>query len=193
MRIIVMGSTRGTSLDGILDSDLREHICMIVSDKLDAPILKKGRIHNIKTYAQVSISESRVDYDKKMVKVLKEEKPDVILMIGYMRIVSDHFVESFKGKMLNIHPSLLPKFGGLMDLKVHEAVLDANETESGCTIHQVTEQVDDGEIVLQLKCNIDVNETPLTLKEKIQKLERQAWIKIVKNMVNNKGEILCNH
>jgi folate-dependent phosphoribosylglycinamide formyltransferase PurN len=98
-----------------------------------------------------------------------------------MRIISENFVDTYRGKILNVHPSLLPKHPALMDLAVHQAVLDANDTQTGCTIHQVSEIVDGGEIVLQLKCNVDKNDTAETLKTKVQGLEKQAWIDVIKN------------
>ena len=180
MGIIVIGSTRGSSLDGIVKCDLKDYISMIISDKETAPILQKARKLGIKSYYQDATGLSRQDYDEKMMLVIKDKNPDLILLVGYMRIISKQFVEEFKGKILNIHPSLLPKHSGLMDLDVHNAVLKSGDKKSGCTIHYVTEQVDAGGIVVKLECDVEENDTAQTLKEKVQDLEKKAWVAVVK-------------
>jgi len=101
-------------------------------------------------------------------------------MIGYMRIVSAAFVEAWRGRLLNVHPSLLPAFGGMMDTRVHEAVLAAGVAETGCTIHQVTEDVDAGPIVLQKRCPVLPGDTADTLKARVQALEQAAFIEVLK-------------
>jgi phosphoribosylglycinamide formyltransferase 1 len=100
-------------------------------------------------------------------------------MIGYMRIVSEKFVEAWRGKLLNVHPSLLPAFGGLMNQKVHEAVLAAGVSETGCTIHQVTEEVDGGPIVLQKRTAVLPGDTVETLKDRVQALEQAAFVEVL--------------
>jgi len=101
------------------------------------------------------------------------------LMIGYMRIVSAAFVEAWRGRLLNVHPSLLPAFGGLMNKSVHEAVLEAGVAETGCTIHQVTEDVDAGPIVLQKRCAVLPSDTVETLKDRVQALEQTAFVEVL--------------
>jgi folate-dependent phosphoribosylglycinamide formyltransferase PurN len=100
-------------------------------------------------------------------------------MIGYMRIVSDAFVEEWKGRMLNVHPSLLPAFGGLMNKSVHEAVLATGVSETGCTIHQVTAEVDGGPIVWQKRCAVLPGDTVETLKDRVQALEQAAFVEVL--------------
>ena len=97
-----------------------------------------------------------------------------------MRILSPIFINAFRDRILNVHPSLLPKFAGGMDLNVHEEVLKAHETESGCTVHMVDESVDGGKIIVQKKCSIDPDETPDTLKSKVQKLEGDSFIEAIR-------------
>jgi len=105
----------------------------------------------------------------------------LILLIGYMRILSPTFTTKYKNKILNVHPSLLPKFAGGMDTNVHEEVLKAGEKETGCTIHLVDEGVDTGKIILQKSYQIKSADTPETLKQKVQKLEGEAFIEVIKN------------
>jgi folate-dependent phosphoribosylglycinamide formyltransferase PurN len=101
-----------------------------------------------------------------------------------MRILSPYFVEQWSGRLLNVHPSLLPAFAGLMNRKVHEAVLSAGVPETGCTIHQVTEEVDGGPIVLQKRCPVLPGDTVDTLKDRVQALEQTAFIDVLRQWNN---------
>jgi folate-dependent phosphoribosylglycinamide formyltransferase PurN len=102
-----------------------------------------------------------------------------VLLVGYMRIVSVEFVNTWRGRLLNVHPSLLPAFGGLMNLKVHEAVLAAGVSDTGCTIHQVTEEVDGGPIVLQKHCPVLPGDTAAMLQSRVQAMEQAAFVEVL--------------
>ena len=188
LKLVVLGSTRGSNLQAIIDeinsNNLQAEILLVISNKKDAYILERAKNHSIKNIFISAKGLTREEYDAKAIQEINKINPDLVLLIGYMRIVSENFVNEYRGKILNVHPSLLPKHPGLMDLAVHQAVLDANDDESGCTIHQVSEEVDGGEIVLQLKCKVAENDTAETLKTKVQKLEIQAWIDVIKNWSN---------
>jgi phosphoribosylglycinamide formyltransferase-1 len=123
----------------------------------------------------------RAEYDARVSSALLEAGAELVLMIGYMRIVSAGFVEGWRGRLLNVHPSLLPAFGGKMDKSVHEAVLASGVTETGCTIHQVTEEVDAGPIVLQTRCAVLPDDTVESLKDRVQALEQAAFVEVLKN------------
>ena len=136
-----------------------------------------------------SLGIKRETYDRKILDILKTFKIDLVYLVGYMKIVSNVLIDGMKGKIFNIHPSLLPKFGGKMDLSVHDAVLESNEKITGCTLHEVTEEVDGGKIVLQKQLfigknkNIDADK----LKERVQNLEKDAlveFISIYRNMLS---------
>jgi phosphoribosylglycinamide formyltransferase-1 len=102
-----------------------------------------------------------------------------------MRILSAEFCREWRDRLLNVHPSLLPKYAGGMDTNVHKDVLNNGETETGCTIHFVTDEVDGGPILIQKKCNVEPNETVETLKTKVQKLEGEAFIEAIQLIQNN--------
>ena len=97
-----------------------------------------------------------------------------------MRILSSNFCNEWNNKILNVHPSLLPKYSGLMDLNIHKKVIENNESETGCTIHFVTKDLDKGPILVQKKCFVSFDETPLSLKKKVQKLEGISFIEAIK-------------
>jgi phosphoribosylglycinamide formyltransferase-1 len=129
--------------------------------------------------------KSRETFDAEMTAILKSHNVELVLLIGFMRILSTEFCQEWRDKLLNVHPSLLPKYAGGMDTNVHEEVLKNGETETGCTIHFVTDDVDGGPILVQKKCNVDSDDTIETLKTKVQELEGQAFIEAIK-MISHK-------
>ena len=120
-----------------------------------------------------------------MTNVLKKHNVDLVLLIGFMRILSSTFCKTWAGKILNVHPSLLPKYAGGMDTNVHEEVLKNNDKETGCTIHLVTDKVDSGPIIIQKKCKVDSSDTINSLKSKVQSLEGEAFLEAIPMFANN--------
>jgi len=183
LKVGVLGSTRGTALQGVLDAvaagSLDVEIVLVVSDRATAPILQRAREHGIPTVHLDAKGFMREAYDERVTAELIEAGAQLVLMIGYMRIVSATFVEAWRGRLLNVHPSLLPAFGGLMNKSVHEAVLEAGVAETGCTIHQVTEDVDAGPIVLQKRCAVLPGDTVDALKDRVQALEQAAFVEVL--------------
>jgi phosphoribosylglycinamide formyltransferase-1 len=183
LKVGVLGSTRGTALQGILDAiesgALNAEIVAVVSDKQSALILDRAEKHGVPALFFDPTGLKREAYDAQVSSALHEFGVELVLLIGYMRIVSAKFVEMWKGRLLNVHPSLLPAFGGLMNQKVHEAVLAAGVRETGCTIHQVTEEVDGGPIVLQKRCPVLPGDTVEMLKDRVQVLEQSAFVEVL--------------
>jgi len=184
LRVGVLGSTRGTALQGVLDAigagTLDVDLALVVSDRAAAPILERARAHGVPALFLDPAGLKREAYDARVTEALQQAGAQLVLMIGYMRIVSAAFVEAWRGRLLNVHPSLLPAFGGMMDTRVHEAVLAAGVAETGCTIHQVTEDVDAGPIVLQKRCAVLAGDTADTLKAQVQALEQEAFVEVLK-------------
>lgn len=185
LRIAVLGSTRGTDLQAIIDSiksgELYAEIVCVISNRRDAYILERARMNGIEAIFIDPKGLSREEYDKIIVSELEKRGPiDLILLIGYMRILSKFFVDRFRWRILNIHPSLLPAFSGGMDLEVHKAVLDYGVKVTGCTLHFVDEGVDTGPILIQKVVEVSDDDTPLTLKAKVQKKEQEALIEAIK-------------
>jgi len=183
MNIAILASTNGSILPVIfeqLQSSLDLRPSLLLSNIADCGALKKAEAKNIKTIALLSEGKMREEWDTEAIRILQEHSIDLILLVGFMRILSPIFVNAFPKKILNIHPSLLPKFAGGMDLEVHQAVIDAREKESGATIHFVDESVDGGEIFLQKKVPIASRETAESLKKKVQALEGKMFVEAVK-------------
>lgn len=183
LKVGVLGSTRGTALQGILDAiaagTLDVELVLVVSDKRNALILERSDKYGVPILYLDPAGLKRDEYDKHVTDAFVRAGAELVLMIGYMRIVSASFVEEWRGRLLNVHPSLLPAFGGLMDQKVHEAVLASGVSETGCTIHQVTEEVDGGPVVLQIRCDVFPGDTPELLKDRVQALEQIAFIEVL--------------
>jgi phosphoribosylglycinamide formyltransferase 1 len=183
LKVGILGSTRGTALQGILDAlangSLAADIAVVISDRAAALILERATAHNIPAIFIDPKGLTREAYDESVTAALRHAGVQLVLMIGYMRIVSAAFVTAWSGRLLNVHPSLLPAFGGLMNRSVHEAVLAAGVTETGCTIHQVTDDVDAGPIVLQKKCAVLPGDTVETLKDRVQALEQAAFVEVL--------------
>ena len=154
INIGVLGSTNGTDLQFIFNAidegKLDANVSVVISNKEDSYILKRAQAHNTQNVFIRHKNKDREDFDSEMTMVLKEHGVELILLIGFMRILSSKFCNQWNGKILNVHPSLLPKYAGGMDTNVHEEVLKNNEKETGCTIHLVTDEVDKGPIVIQL-------------------------------------------
>jgi len=184
LNIGVLGSTKGTDLQAVIDSieakELNAKISVVVSNKENAYILERARKHNIDAVFIDSKGKEREEFDREVSKELEKHRVNLILAIGYMRILSPWFVNKYKNRIMNIHPSLLPAFAGGMDKDVHAEVLKSGVKETGCTLHFVTEEVDSGPIIVQKKVKVDKNETVDSLKEKVQKAEQEIIVKALK-------------
>lgn len=183
IRLGVLGSTRGTDLQVILDAidskQLKSKLSVVISNKKTAFILERAKKHKIPYYYISHKNINRETFDRKVTKLLKEHKVDLVLLIGFMRILSKSFCQDWKGKILNVHPSLLPKYAGGMDTNVHEEVLKNKDKETGCTIHFVTDEVDCGPVFIQKKCSVRPEDTVKSLKRKVQKLEGKAFLEAI--------------
>lgn len=186
IRLAILGSTRGTLMlnliDAIQQKSLAADIRLVISNKADAMILENAKRHGLHTQYVDSSHLTREMYDHKISNLLKEQMIDLVVLIGYMRILSKEFVDAWKNKIINVHPSLLPAYAGKMDRQVHQAVLAAKEKESGCTVHYVTEEVDAGPVLIQKKCVVLSTDTVDELRARVQALEGTALIEAIKQL-----------
>jgi len=189
LRIGVLGSTRGTnllSLFNVIDAgNLTAEVAVVVSNKSEALILEKARERGVVAEFVCSKGLDRVEYDLQISALLETHKVDLVVLIGYMRILSSQFVDFWQGRIINVHPSLLPAFAGLMDLAVHQAVLDAGVKETGCTVHYVTEEVDAGPIIVQKTCPVFERDDAASVKARVQELEGCALVEAVRTLTSN--------
>ena len=189
IKLGVLGSTRGTDLQAIINSinkkELRAEIAVVISNKKEAYILERAKQNKIPFIFISHKGKNREEFDEEITSVLKKSEVELILLIGFMRILSAGFCHVWRDRLLNVHPSLLPKYAGGMDVSIHEEVLKNRERETGCTVHFVTEDVDKGPILIQKSCPVDDNDTVETLKTKVQQLEGVAFIESIKLIQNN--------
>ena len=189
INIGVLGSTKGTDLQAILDAihskKLSATVSTVISNRKNAYILDRAKDHSVPFYFISHKGKDRKDFDAEMSKVLKKHEVDLVLLIGFMRILSSSFCREWRDRILNVHPSLLPKYAGGMDTNVHEEVLKNRDKETGCTIHFVTDELDSGPILIQKKCAVEEGDTVETLKSKVQILEGEAFLEAIPLMANN--------
>jgi len=190
IRLGVLGSTRGTDLEAILSAinnkKLAAEVAVVISNQENAYVLTRAKNHNVPSFFISHKDKSREEFDRDMTTILKQYNVELVLLIGFMRILSAEFCQAWRDRVLNVHPSLLPKYAGGMDMNVHEEVLKNGDHETGCTIHFVTETVDGGPVLVQKRCTIETNETMATLKLKVQALEGGAFIEAIQLIQNNK-------
>ena len=189
IKLGILGSTNGTDLQTILDSiasgELNGEVSVVLSNRKNSYILERAKNYNVPAFFLSHKEKSREEFDAEMTAILKEHAIDLVLLIGFMRILSAKFCQEWQDRLLNVHPSLLPKYAGGMDTNVHQDVIINGDTETGCTIHFVTDEVDEGPILIQKKCNVEPDETVDTLKTKVQKLEGMAFIEAIQLIQNN--------
>ena len=154
-------------------------INLIISDNLKAKGLKLGKINKIKK--KVFNFKKKNKIENQILSVLKEHEIKIICLAGFMKILSKNFITKFVGKILNIHPSLLPKYKGL---NTHQRALNNNEKYSGCTVHFVNSKLDSGKIILQKKVKISKNETKKSLAKKILVQEHKLYPKAILKVFN---------
>ena len=190
IRVGVLGSTKGTDLQAIINSidkkELNAEISVVISNKEDSYILERAKNNSIANVFISHKNKSREVFDQEITKVLTKHGVELILLIGFMRILSTKFCQKWRDRLLNVHPSLLPKYAGGMDINVHEEVLRNGDKETGCTIHFVTEDVDSGPVLIQKRCRVNSGDTVETLKAKVQRLEGEAFIESIQLIQNNK-------
>ncbi len=184
IRTAVFISGTGSNLKNLIKFSLKKkspiEIILVISNNAKAKGLNYSKIYKIKkkiyNYNKKKISET------KTLKDLKSNDIKLICLAGFMKILSKDFIRKFKGKILNIHPSLLPKYRGL---KTHERVIKNKEKYSGCTVHLVNSKLDSGKIILQKKVKLSKKETPSSLQKKILKHEHILYPRAISKILAN--------
>ena len=191
-KIAILSSTGGTNFQSILDAKSRGElqnieITCLITNKADCGARQKAIQAGIQDYFVDPAGKTRDEFDREVMKILNSHTPDLIVLGGYMRIIGNELVEKYRNRIINIHPSLLPKFAGGMNMDVHQAVIDSGEKETGMTIHLVDEGVDTGKIILQKSVPVDPSDTAENLKDKVQTLEKEWYPKVIQMFAD--GEI----
>ncbi len=185
MRAGVLASGFGSNLQALLDAAAAGapyEVAVVIANIADAPALDRARRAGVPAHFVDHRGRPRQDFEADLVRILREVHVDLVCLAGFMRILSPWFVTQFAGRILNIHPALLPAFGGpgMYGLRVHEAVLASGATRSGCTIHLVDETVDGGPIVAQAIVSLRPDDTPATLAARVAEAEHRLYPEVLR-------------
>lgn len=178
VKLVILVSGKGSNARNLVSYFKKNQhviVCGIVSSKQN-PALESYCAEN-----QLFYEECYPWNEERILPVLDKTGIDVVVLAGFLKKISSEFIASFPNRMINIHPSLLPKYGGagMYGQRVHEAVFSNKESNTGITIHLVNEHYDEGEILVQHACAVDPNDTPTTIASKVQQLEHQFFPKAV--------------
>ncbi len=178
------GSNFQALVDACKDQILDAEIELLVCNNSKAYVIERAKAANIKTYL---INNRNLDHEHEILEILEKLQIDFIILAGYMKKIPLKIIEAFSSRILNIHPSLLPKFGGkgMYGLHVHQAVIGAKEIESGVTIHLVSGDYDQGKILAQQVVKVDDSDTAETLQAKILKVEHLLYPKTINNYIKS--------
>ncbi len=184
--VAIFASGEGTNAENLFNyfkNDNRIKIKLIVTNVDTAGIIAKAELHkkNVQIISKTALNE----YTDQIIEFLRAEKIDLIILAGFLLKIPEKFIKAFPNQIVNIHPALLPKYGGkgMYGMNVHKAVIENKEQESGITIHYVNEEYDKGEIILQASCKIESDDTPETLNAKIRTLEFENFPKAIEKLI----------
>ena len=179
MKAVILISGNGSNLQSIIDhaDKIDLQISAVISNRDNAFGLQRAQSANINTYfVDSKIFNSRDAFDNELISIIDKLDVELIILAGYMRILSPLFINHFSGKILNIHPSLLPKYPGL---NTHQRAIDAGDKEHGATVHFVTEKLDEGPIISQETVQVDTTDTEKSLAEKVLEREHILYPKVI--------------
>jgi len=184
--LILFASGRGSNVQAIIDyfeTGKFAHVALIVCNNPDAGVLEIAARHNI----PVQLIDRTSFREQAFIDILKQHQPSLLVLAGFLWKVPETVVGAFPDRIINIHPALLPKYGGkgMYGSKVHDAVIAASEKESGITIHYVNEHYDEGDIILQARCRIYPEHTPEDLATSIHRLEHFYFPRTIEFLLRN--------
>jgi len=191
MNLAVFVSGNGTNLQAIIDAvsrgKIRAKIALVVSDNDGAYALTRAKKANIEAFVlSPKTFKSREDYDKEIIRELKKRDIDLVVLAGFMRLLSPTFVKAYKNKIMNLHPALLPSFRGTRGIK---DALEHGVKQTGVTVHFVDEKLDNGPVIMQEAVSIDENDTLDSLEEKIHRIEHRLYPEAIRLFVEGKLKI----
>lgn len=185
--VAIFASGEGTNAENIFkyfQNDKRIKIKLVVTNVDTAGVIR--RAENYKKNVQIVSKTALYEYTEQLIEFLNAEEIDIIVLAGFLLKIPEQFIKAFPNRIINIHPALLPKFGGkgMYGMHVHRAVIAEKETESGITVHYVNEEYDKGEIILQAKCSIEEGDTPELLDKKVRALELEYFPKAIEKIIS---------
>ena len=193
MNIAVFASHGGSDLQAIIDGcknkEIKADVSVVISNNGDSMALQRAEKEKIDAYhLSVKTEGTEELLAKKILDVLDKYHIDMIFLAGYMKLLPVSVLEKYANRIFNIHPALLPKFGGkgMYGINVHNAVISAGETETGVTIHRVSAEYDSGEIVAQTKVPVLENDTAELLADRVLQREHEFLVEVISDIANGK-------
>ena len=190
LRLGVLGSGKGSNfaalVEAIRQGEVSAEILLVASDLADAPILKLARERNLRIYAcprSAFRTKLEPEIEAELASQLESAGAELVVLAGYMRVVKEPLLRSFQGRIINVHPSLLPSFPGL---RAWDQALQARVTQTGCTVHWVNETVDGGAIIRQAKVPVKTEDTAESLHARIQEAEHRLLPEVIRDLANGK-------
>ena len=185
-RIAIFASGEGSNAEAIVKyfvSNRNINVELVLSNRLSAGVHERMRRLGIHT---ITFSKEEWQQSTKIINKLQEYSVDIIVLAGFLAIIQSPIIKAYSGRIVNIHPSLLPRHGGpgMWGMNVHQAVLDAKDEESGITIHYVDEQVDGGEIIAQYKCIVNNTDTAVDLANRVHSLEHYYYPRVIEEILS---------
>ncbi len=185
-RIVIFASGSGTNAENIIryfESNKAISVAMVLTNKKDAKVLDRSNKLNISSLCFNKTLYSRTSY---LLNILNSINPDLIVLAGFLWKIPEYLINAFPDKIINLHPALLPKYGGkgMYGMHVHEAVLKNGEHETGITIHYVNAQYDEGAIIFQAKTSIDKGDTAITIAKKVHALEYKYFPEVIEQLLH---------
>ncbi|MEF8834892.1 MAG: phosphoribosylglycinamide formyltransferase [Candidatus Thermoplasmatota archaeon] len=193
--VAVMASGGGTDFQSIIDAseagEIEAEVKLLITNNPEAYCIERAKKHDIDHSVLDHKGKSRQEHEQEIIEVLKRYDPDLIVLAGYMRILTNDFVDRYHGKMINIHPALLPLFGGegMYGEKVHEAVLEAGMKRTGCSVHFVTSEVDGGPIIDQRCVPVKNDDDIHSLAERVKEKEHELLPSVVGAFAEDRVEL----
>ena len=184
--IAIFASGSGTNAENLIRffrTSPSGQIKLVLTNKPEAHVINRAQSHDIET---VVFSRDQFYQTGEVLAILEERRIDFIVLAGFLWLVPDTLLQKFEGKIVNIHPALLPKFGGkgMYGRRVHEAVIASGETVSGISIHHVNQKYDEGNIIFQATCEVKKDDTPESLAKRIHTLEYEHFPRVVEELLN---------
>lgn len=189
-RIVIFASGSGTNAENLINffnNTINSKVVLVLTNNPQAKVLDRAKRLNVSALSFNKIAFNETD---DVLNILKASKPDLIILAGFLWKFPEKILNAFPGKVINIHPALLPKYGGkgMYGKHVHEAVVNNKEIETGITIHFVNKHYDEGAIIFQTKCNLDPKDTALDVADKIHELEMEHFPKVVNSLLFPENE-----
>lgn len=187
-KLVIFASGSGTNMQAIIDEvesgEIQAKIAGLIVNKPEIKAIERAEKINIPVF--IITDKDEHSFTEKLNKQLKEWDPDLIILAGFLKKIPDSIIKKYKNKIINIHPALLPKFGGkgYYGLNVHKAVLKSGDKESGCTVHYVNEEYDKGPIIKQAKVPVKSSDTPEILAKRVLKAEHKLLPSVIKKLIN---------